>query len=183
MLVNKARYKPLKYIKQLRVQSTKLPHEFEKGEEVLIRHHLNSPWKRYSFYSCTKVRYIFEKDSTFVYVCEDEDEVVYYKYCIPYKGNKHLKDKVTKCKSGAIPNNYVFPPIEYKFNPFDKVLVRNNETDEWTTSLFSYIDTRNENKYQCSGVFWKYCMPYNDNTESFLGVTLSPDATFEDWED
>ena len=57
---------------------------------------------------------------------------------------------------------------EYKFKPFEKVLVRNNHNEHWRAAFFGYI---NENKrYETTSISWKYCIPYKGN-ESLLGTT------------
>lgn len=58
------------------------------------------------------------------------------------------------------------PKIELK--PFDKVLVRDSESDKWRANLFGYID-KDEN-YHCVYANWVYCIPYAGN-EHLLGTT------------
>lgn len=56
----------------------------------------------------------------------------------------------------------------YEFKPFDKVLVRDNEADNWTCDYFSHMYG---NTYVCSGaVVWNHCIPYNDNTKHLVGT-------------
>lgn len=52
--------------------------------------------------------------------------------------------------------------------PFDKVLVRDSESDKWRANLFGYID--NDGYYHCVYANWAYCIPYIGN-ESLLGTT------------
>jgi hypothetical protein len=60
---------------------------------------------------------------------------------------------------------------EYKFKPFDKVLVRDTEDDDWHVSLFvrKIADAQyKEERYEClNGTGWIYCIPYEGN-EHFL---------------
>ena len=58
------------------------------------------------------------------------------------------------------------PNIELK--PFDKVLVRDFESQAWQVSLFSYKDS--DSYYCCNGCSWNQCIPYIGN-ESLLGTT------------
>lgn len=57
---------------------------------------------------------------------------------------------------------------KYEFKPFDKVLVRNDENEEWHISLFAR-EIMNDNKespyvYECSsGLVWNYCIPFEGN--------------------
>lgn len=58
------------------------------------------------------------------------------------------------------------PKAELK--PFDKVLVRDSESDNWRANLFGYIDK--DEYYHCVYANWVYCIPYAGN-ESLLGTT------------
>lgn len=58
------------------------------------------------------------------------------------------------------------PKVELK--PFDKVLVRDSESDNWCANLFGYIDK--DEYYHCVYANWVYCIPYAGN-ESLLGTT------------
>lgn len=58
------------------------------------------------------------------------------------------------------------PKVELK--PFDKVLVRDFESQAWQVSLFSYKDS--DSYYCCNGCAWDKCIPYIGN-ESLLGTT------------
>lgn len=60
----------------------------------------------------------------------------------------------------------------HQFKPFDKVLVRDRDTDEWECSLFSHIDE--EGLCYCVSVWWFQCIPYEGN-EHLLGTTNDPD--------
>lgn len=55
------------------------------------------------------------------------------------------------------------------FKPFDKVLVRDSESDKWRANLFSYIDK--DGYYHCVYANWAYCIPYNEETAHLLGTT------------
>lgn len=52
--------------------------------------------------------------------------------------------------------------------PFDKVLVRNNDDDEWVCDIFSHIDEHD--LYYCVGTRWEQCIHYEGN-EHLLGTT------------
>lgn len=55
-----------------------------------------------------------------------------------------------------------------ELKPFDKVLVRDSESDKWRANLFGYIDK--DGYYHCVYANWAYCIPYIGN-ESLLGTT------------
>lgn len=58
------------------------------------------------------------------------------------------------------------PKVELK--PFDKVLVRDSESDNWRANLFGYIGK--DGYYRCVYANWVYCIPYAGN-EHLLGTT------------
>ena len=58
------------------------------------------------------------------------------------------------------------PKVELK--PFDKVLIRDINAEEWKASFFSY---KEESHYVCiEGHCWSQCIPYEGN-EHLLGTT------------
>lgn len=57
---------------------------------------------------------------------------------------------------------------ETELKPFDKVLVRNNDDDEWVCDIFSHIDEIAF--YYCVGTRWEQCIHYEGN-EHLLGTT------------
>lgn len=78
----------------------------------------------------------------------------------------------------AIKNTYPeleIPKEEYKFTPFEKVLVRDNDRRHWNVNFFSYIDYSGVrmNKYSCLAFSYKQCIPYKGN-EHLLGTTNDP---------
>lgn len=60
---------------------------------------------------------------------------------------------------------------KHQFKPFDKVLVRDIDENEWECSLFSHIDE--EGYYVCVGSWWMQCIPYEGN-EHLLGTKTNP---------
>lgn len=61
-----------------------------------------------------------------------------------------------------------------QFNPFDKVLVRENKKSEWNCSLFSFYKEDCIYPFLCIDTYHKYCIPYEGN-EHLLGTTNSPE--------
>lgn len=57
---------------------------------------------------------------------------------------------------------------EPELKPFDKVLVRDGDDDEWVCDFFSHIDERD--LFYCVGTWFKQCIPYEGN-EHLLGTT------------
>lgn len=62
----------------------------------------------------------------------------------------------------------VYLKTKVELKPFDKVLVRDFESQAWQVSLFSYKDS--DSYYCCNGCCWDKCIPYIGN-ESLLGTT------------
>lgn len=58
------------------------------------------------------------------------------------------------------------------FQPFDKVLVRDINSEKWKIQLFSHI-IKNcfPSEYHCIGSCYNFCIPYNDDTKHLVGTT------------
>ena len=68
--------------------------------------------------------------------------------------------------------------------PFDKVLVRDTDCQNWTCGFFSYINVFNNiHKYNVGELFYKYCIPYNDDTKHLIGTTEEAPEYYRYWED
>lgn len=61
---------------------------------------------------------------------------------------------------------------KHQFEPFDKVLVRDYDSDKWVCDIFSHIDDCD--LYYCVGTRWKQCIPYEGN-EHLLGTKNKPE--------
>lgn len=59
-----------------------------------------------------------------------------------------------------------------QFKPFDKVLVRDCDTETWGCNLFGYIDK--DGDYMCVNGPWSQCVPYEGN-EHLLGTKNKPE--------
>lgn len=64
--------------------------------------------------------------------------------------------------------------LPYNFEPFDKVLVRNGNVQDWTLVQYSHFSEK-EMMHYAGGRRWNFCIPYNDQTKHLLG-------TNDDWE-
>lgn len=60
---------------------------------------------------------------------------------------------------------------EPRFEPFQKVLTRDKEENDWIADFFSHYDKDQDFPYVCVGAKWKYCIPYNDSTKHLLGTS------------
>lgn len=63
--------------------------------------------------------------------------------------------------------------VKQYFKPFDRVLVRNNNTDSWKADIYLGYDENNPFPYICTRTSYSICIPYGDN-EYLLGTTDSP---------
>lgn len=57
-----------------------------------------------------------------------------------------------------------------EFKPFDNVLVRDSDGDEWGIDLFASFSADAPYSFQCLLCEWKQCIPYEGN-EHLLGTT------------
>ena len=66
--------------------------------------------------------------------------------------------------------------------PFDKVLVR-EEREVWDCELFSYIRENHPCPYVTISSYFKYCIPYNDETKHLVGTTDEAPEFYKYWEE
>lgn len=83
-----------------------------------------------------------------------------------------------------------FKPEKPKFypktlQPFDKVLVRDAKNEPWQCTLFSHIKEKELSifRYATISNFYKYCIPYNDDTKHLVGTTEEAPEYYRYWED
>ena len=74
-------------------------------------------------------------------------------------------------------------PVEkFDYNtlkPFDKVLVRRTNYDNWKASHYSFMD----NKVMMCDACWEQGIPYNDKTKHLAGTSDMPEEKYIWWED
>ena len=58
----------------------------------------------------------------------------------------------------------------HTLQPFDKVLVRDGILSEWTCTLFSHIINNLPFPVYCSGGYFRYCIPYDEDTKHLVGT-------------
>jgi hypothetical protein len=77
--------------------------------------------------------------------------------------------------------------LENKFDintliPFEsRVLVRDNDYDEWKGAFWSHLRQKADIKYDTIRGVYRQCIPYNDDTKHLLGKTNSCDEYFKNW--
>lgn len=80
-----------------------------------------------------------------------------------------------------------FKPKKPKFDPktlrpFDRVLVRDKDSDDWTCGFFSHKDESMAYSYRCVGTPFMFCIPYNDDTKHLIGTNKEAPEYFRFWE-
>ena len=63
---------------------------------------------------------------------------------------------------------------------FDKVLVRNYNSEKWTANLFGFFSKNMVYPYSCIGNCVHQCVPY-ENNEHLLGTTNNCDDYYKNW--
>ena len=64
--------------------------------------------------------------------------------------------------------------------PFDKVLVRDFNIDEWFATSFS--DATINGRYRvCNNCYYDQCIPYNDETKHLIGTTDDAPEKYKTW--
>ena len=66
---------------------------------------------------------------------------------------------------------------------FDRVLVKDSESLTWKINLFSHINNKAEYPYCCLLSFYKYCIPYNDETKHLVETRDEAPEYYRYWED
>ena len=79
-----------------------------------------------------------------------------------------------------------FKPKQHKFDPntlkpFDKVLVKYNDTGRWKCAFYSHGSIIY--KYTTANSGYMYCIPYNEETKHLLGTTEEASEFYKYWED
>ena len=88
-----------------------------------------------------------------------------------YEDGKHILSKDAECllfpsKDNRDWSTFV-PPCPFK--PFDKVVVRRGQS-VWYAEFFSHYDAENK-VYNCIGLEYDECLPYNEETAKLIGTT------------
>lgn len=69
---------------------------------------------------------------------------------------------------------------ECSFKPFDKVLVRLHNTNEWQCGYFSHLSD-SHNRYCASSAYWNQCIPYNKETQHLVGTNQDCPDKYKIW--
>lgn len=112
---------------------------------------------------------------------EDAEKYIEYIYTNLKKVNRRLNLETLEVESIESIHKRPKPAYkkvsdtsEHEFEPFEKVLVRDQKTDKWTVDLYGFEEKEDGYNYQCVGGCCVYCIPYEGN-EHLLGTTNNPD--------
>ena len=80
-----------------------------------------------------------------------------------------------------------FKPKKPKFDPktlcpFEKVLVRDKDYENWACGFFSHKDESMAYPYRCIGTPFMFCIPYNEDTKHLVGTTDEAPEYYRYWE-
>lgn len=67
--------------------------------------------------------------------------------------------------------------------PFDKVLVRDEDNSTWKVDFFSNNRGSGVFPFRCFSNIYSYCIPYNDDTKHLLGTSNEAPEYYRYWED
>lgn len=67
--------------------------------------------------------------------------------------------------------------------PFDKVLVRDKDCENWNCGFFSHKDASSVYHYRCIGTPYIYCIPYNEETKHLVGTAEEAPEFYRYWEE
>lgn len=126
-----------------------------------------------------------------------------YPIHVQFKANDGEKDIRTFASSGEYFDEYegeecaLFPSKENRdwstfkvekpkfdvssLQPFDKVLVRDSDEQQWRCGFFSHLNGDKHYPYSCAGDDWNQCVPYNDDTKHLIGTTKPAPEFYVTW--
>lgn len=67
--------------------------------------------------------------------------------------------------------------------PFDKVLVRDDESCKWRIDFYSHKYENMTYPYRCIGKAYTYCIPYNEETKHLIETKDEAPEYYRYWED
>lgn len=71
------------------------------------------------------------------------------------------------------------------FQPFDRVIVRDDVSETWNADLFSYYDDKDYDEcyFHTIGGFYRCGIPYNEDTKHLVGTTDDCPDYYKWWEE
>ena len=127
---------------------------------------------------------------TFFYIDKDKldrcDSVTEQGICEPYCGGEctFFPSKEQRDWSKFTAPWYKKEKFDPKtLNPFDRILVRDNNDETWSCNFFSHIREVVVYKFTTITSSYKQCIPYNDETKHLVGTNEEAPEFYRYWED
>lgn len=88
---------------------------------------------------------------------------------------KEVKDKLFKAmdKAGYTWDGETLKKKEPQFKPFEKVLTRDSESEEWGCTFYSHFDSKGRYPHITTSGIFVMCIPFEGN-EHLVGTTKNP---------
>lgn len=137
----------------------------------------DSSFYRYGVMYDNKFRCLVNDWSDFNDSCRLATEEEKEKLFQAIKDNGYKWNPETKTLEKLTPNKFDISTLK----AFDKVLVRDNNSQKWTADLFSFYDKSLVYPYSCIGHYTNQCVPFESN-KHLLGTTDDCDEYFKNWE-
>ena len=68
--------------------------------------------------------------------------------------------------------------------PFDRILARDYRNDTWTACLYSHHATElDDGWFVCDNTYWRFIIPYNDETKHLVGTKDDCPEYYKWWEE
>lgn len=148
-----------------------------------LQEYLKNPSQKVALRSGSDVRIICtDKKGEFpiVALVEDDDDEGEFTICYRKTGRFLIERESPNDLIFATEKKSKFDPKTLK--PFDKVLVKDDDTCNWRTDFYSNKGKSKKFPYMCVGVTCKYCIPYNNNTKHLVGTNDEAPEYYRYWE-
>ena len=124
-----------------------------------------------------KVRY--KGENTVITITGIKDNYYFIQFYNPRKNDYQTERFSFKDQDDwvLVPNKFDITTLK----PFDKVLIRSENSDIWECDIFSSYNPNCSNPYHCIGAWFEQCIPYEGN-EHLRGTTKDCDEYFKTWE-
>lgn len=77
--------------------------------------------------------------------------------------------------------HYTYLNCPFDLEPFDKVLVRDNETSKWKCAFLSHYDKSSMLPFKTTTMSYRCCIPYNDETKHLIGHSSEAPSKYVIW--
>ena len=119
---------------------------------------------------------------------EDGNEYLFYENGEFFKGFSEYECLLFPSKTNRDWDNFNQEDLRFDpktLNPFDKVLVRDDNNYQWSCSLFSHVSIDDNTLYMVTldGCTNYQTIPYNDETKHLLGTKDGAPQFYRYWED